>query len=250
MHEHTRTELLEPVPGERAAVATSDGERLLIVADIHAGLESAWRSEGIEVPSNAEARRDRLADLVQKTNPDRVIIIGDLAHWIGEPKNTELEEIESLLQTVTSEVPVTLVKGNHDGAIEDAVEITVSDPSGVVAGDLGFVHGNSWPSKEVLDSDIICMGHEHPVVRITDEVGGARIEPVWLRGPINWDAFNDTSQSHQSTLIVFPAFNKRVSGTWVNVESQEFLAPFLPSAFANARAYLLDGTNLGEYRDI
>jgi len=52
--------------------------------------------------------------------------------------------------------------------------------------------------------------------------------------------------------VVFPAFNGRSGGTWVNVEGQGFLAPFLPAALVGDRtdAYLLDGTRLGPYRSV
>jgi hypothetical protein len=36
----------------------------------------------------------------------------------------------------------------------------------------------------------------------------------------------------------------------VNVAGQDFLAPFLPDALADAEAYLLDGTRLGDYRRV
>jgi hypothetical protein len=51
-------------------------------------------------------------------------------------------------------------------------------------------------------------------------------------------------------LIVFPACNELVGGTWVNVEEQDFLAPFLPQGLDAATAYLLDGTRLGPYRSV
>jgi len=49
---------------------------------------------------------------------------------------------------------------------------------------------------------------------------------------------------------VFPAFNDRSGGTWVNVEGESFLAPFLPEALPAGDAYLLNGTRLGDFRRI
>ena len=48
-------------------------------------------------------------------------------------------------------------------------------------------------------------------------------------------------------LVVCPAFNDLSGGTWVNVEGQTFLSPFLPNALEEGDAYLLDGTRLGPY---
>jgi len=97
------------------------------------------------------------------------------------------------------------------------------------------------------------MGHEHPVVRLEDEVGGRRKERVWLRGSLlaaPFEAHYDRSLEVDADLVVFPAFNDRSGGTWVNVPGQSFLAPYLPDAAAALEAFLLDGTRLGPYREI
>jgi hypothetical protein len=51
-------------------------------------------------------------------------------------------------------------------------------------------------------------------------------------------------------LVVFPAFNERSGGTWINVAGDDFLAPFLPDGLVTGDAYLLDGTRLGDFRSI
>ena len=255
---------VEPVPGEPAAVATLDAEggsvsgtglateRALVVADFHAGIEQALRAEGISLDSRAPTRRERLLDLVTRTDPDRVIFLGDLMHAIGDPGGAERGEIEVLLERLDElGVPATLVKGNHDGAIESWADLDVTDGAGVHLGNVGFAHGHTWPAPAVLDSEVVCVGHEHPAVRLEDEVGGSQVERVWLRGPIAPEAFEGRGEvAEEAELVVFPAFNDLVGATWVNVEGQEFLAPFLPEAAPSAEAYLLDGTRLGAYADV
>jgi hypothetical protein len=80
------------------------------------------------------------------------------------------------------------------------------------------------------------------------------MERVWLRGNCNPTPFRefhgDDSLSVPAELVVFPAFNDRSGGTWVNVEGQEFLSPFLPDALGDGDAYLLDGARLGRYHRI
>jgi len=246
--------LVEPVPGEPAAVADLGGERALVVADVHAGIEAWLRHEkGFRLDPGAPDRREALFDLVDRTAPDRVVFLGDLAHFFGGPHGAERGEIEVLLERLS--VPATLVKGNHDGAIEEVVGdlATVTDPAGIRLGDVGFVHGHTWPSRAVLSADVVCMGHEHPAVALQDEVGGRRVEPVWLRGPLAREPFEeryDDLEWGAPELVVFPAFNDRVGGKWVNDEEASFLAPFLPRGLPEAQAYLLDGTRLGEYRRV
>lgn len=246
--------LVEPVPGEPAAVADLGEERALVVADIHAGIESWLRYEkGVRLDPGAEQRREHIAALLDRTSPDRIVFLGDLAHFFGGPHGAERGEIEVLLERLS--LPGTLIKGNHDGGIEAIIDdlIEVTDPAGVRMGDVGFVHGHTWPSREVLAADVICIGHEHPAVAMQDEVGGRRVERVWLRGPLDRTPFDERYEGlewNDTELVVFPAFNDRVGGKWVNSENAEFLAPFLPRGLPEAQAYLLDGTRLGRYRQV
>ena len=249
---------VEPVPDEPAAVADCGGERALVVADYHAGLEVALRYDGVEVRSRSADRRERMRRLLARTKADRVVFLGDLANAIGSPGREEHEELEALLSALVARVPVTVVKGNHDGEIEGVVAdldlegVTVVDGPGTRIGSVGFAHGHTWPSREVLSAGTVCVAHEHPVVRLEDEVGGRRIERAWLRGRLEPGPFLEHHGDFdvEGDLVVFPAFNELTGGTWVNVEGQGFLSPFLPDGLADGEAYLLDGTRLGDYRRV
>jgi putative SbcD/Mre11-related phosphoesterase len=251
--------LVDPIPEVPAATVDVDGERALVMADYHAGIEAALRGEGVEIDSNASGRRDRFRALVERTDPDRVVFLGDLTHRIGGPERAEREELDELLSAVPDAVSVTVVKGNHDGDIEATVDAEVTDAGGVRIGDVGFAHGHTWPAPAVLEADVVCVGHEHPQVRLEDPVGGRRIERVWLRGALVADAFEEGDDAGSDDedvaridgeLVVFPAFNDVAGGTWINVEGQSFLAPFLPEGLTNGQAYLLDGARLGAYRRV
>ncbi|WP_435332983.1 metallophosphoesterase [Haloarchaeobius sp. TZWWS8] len=244
---------VEPVPDSPAAVVETAGDRLLVVADFHAGIEDAFRYErGVHVQSHASDRREAVLALVHETEPDRFVVLGDFMHSIGGPGGAERGEIEVLLEELP--VPTTVVKGNHDGDLETWIDAAVTDGRGTRIGDVGFTHGHTWPSREVLAADVVCMGHEHPCVRLTDEVGGGRIERVWLRGRLSPDPFAAHDESliadwRDPSLVVFPAFNELCGGTWVNANN-DFLSPFLPDGLVGGDAYLLDGTRLGPYQRV
>jgi metallophosphoesterase superfamily enzyme len=250
--------LVEPVPDAPAAVADLGDERGLLLADYHAGIEVGLRYErGIELDSAGDERRERVLDLLARTNADRLVVLGDLTHRIGGAGDAETEELEALLPAVG--VPVTLALGNHDAGIAASFgdQIEVTPPGGARLGDVGIVHGHTWPAPEVLGADVVCMGHEHVAVRLADAVGGARAEKAWLRGPLSRAAFEvevDLEGAgvewRDPDLVAFPAFNDRSGGTWVNVEGQGFLAPYLPDGLDAGEAYLLDGTRLGEYHTV
>ncbi len=254
---------VEPVPGEPAATATIEGERSLLVADYHAGYESGLRHDrGVDVPSQAPDRREQLVGLIEQIAPSRLVVLGDLMHSIGEPGGAERGELEVLVEQLPADLDVTVVKGNHDGQIETwLADVTVVPGAGRALGSVGVCHGHTWPEPAVLECDVVCMGHEHPCVRLEDEVGGNRVERAWLRGRLDPSGFRDrsaydgvswleTDQATPPRVVVVPAFNELVGGTWINVPGQSFLAPFLPSGLADGEAYLLDGTRLGPYRSV
>ncbi len=248
-------EILRPVPNQPAAIADLDGERALIIADYHAGIEASLRAEqGLEHPGNAATRRERLLRLVAQTEPDRLVVLGDFMHSIGAPGGAERGELEVLVEQLPDRLSILVIKGNHDGEIETWLpDVEVTATTGRRLGPIGMLHGHTWPTERVLDAPIICMGHEHPQVRLTDTVGGSRVERVWLRGSLDQTPFAEHGldiETRDRELVICPAFNDLVGGTWVNVDGQSFLAPFLPAALPAATAYLLDGTTLGGYQTI
>ncbi|MGM0387333.1 metallophosphoesterase [Natrinema limicola] len=260
---------VEPVPGEPAATATIAGERVLLVADYHAGYEAGLRYDrGVEVPNHAADRRERLLALCDRTRPDRLVVLGDLMHSIGDPGGAERGELEVLFESFPADLAVTVVKGNHDGRIEtwldesDEIDATVDivPGGGIALGNLGVCHGHTWPDPAVLETEVVCLGHEHPCVRLTDEVGGSRVERAWLRGRLEPEPFRErpeyegvswlVAETDPPRVVVMPAFNDLVGGTWINVAGQSFLSPFLPAGVADGEAYLLDGTRLGAYESV
>jgi metallophosphoesterase superfamily enzyme len=247
---------VEPVPDEPVAVVETGAGRALVLADYHAGIEVGLRSDGVELRSRAPERRRKVLRLLHETRADRVVFLGDLGDAIGSPGREERRELEALLRAVSKRVPVTVTKGNHDGDIEAVAgafeNVRVTDGPGCRIGDVGFVHGHTWPAREACEAPVLCTAHEHPVVRLEDEVGGARKERAWLRGRLAPDPFRDHHGADLAVggeLVVFPAFNDLSGGTWTNV-GQGFLSPFLPEGLADADAYLLDGTRLGDYRTV
>lgn len=257
---------VEPVIGEPAATVSLGEERALLIADYHAGIEAGLRYErGVELSSNAESRRQRLLSLVSETGADRVVVVGDLGHQIGDPGSIERDELTALYDALVGDrgVSLTIAPGNHDSGIAELLGersgVTLLPATGGLLGEaseIGVAHGHTWPDPALLSANTICIGHEHPQVKLEDSVGGYQIEQVWVRGEVDPAALIDEtaaeapSETEQLSLVILPAFNKRSGGTWINTDQQGFLAPFLPAALQGAECYLLDGTRLGPYRSV
>ena len=128
---------VEPVPGAPAAIAETDGERLLVVADYHAGIEAGLRYDGVELESAADGRRERLVSLVAEHRVDRVVVLGDLGHAIGDPFDDERAELD--LDELPASEPAMDVGARTVAAyaesLEDAGTAILNGPAGVFEDD-------------------------------------------------------------------------------------------------------------------
>lgn len=242
---------VSPVVGEAAATVALPSGIAVVIADYHAGLERDLRyRDGVSVHSRERERRHRLLAIIEEVDASSLIVVGDLMHSIGDPTYSERTELEALVDHLPDELDVTVVKGNHDGQLEDWLEgVTVHQAPGTVVDGLAISHGHTWPPAAALSADVLVIGHEHPRVRLEDAVGGSTVHRVWLRGHLDADAIAEHRDIEAGEapprLVVMPAFNELSGGTWVNVPDEDYLVPYLPDALRDGDAYLLDGTKLG-----
>ena len=135
--------------------------------------------------------RDVIRDvksIAMHENAKTLIINGDLKHSFT-PLKREFFEVGTFLREVKEVVDeVILVKGNHDTGIEwikDRFNVDIMES--IEIGNWTIVHGH----KEIEGNKFI-IGHEHPAIRLRDEVGAIVKVPVFLRG---------------EDIIVLPAFS-------------------------------------------
>src|SRR5213592_3464244 len=63
---------LEPVPDVPALMA----DDILVVADLHIGLEEELREKGVRIPSRAETMGRRLLEVAERRGASRLTILG------------------------------------------------------------------------------------------------------------------------------------------------------------------------------
>jgi putative SbcD/Mre11-related phosphoesterase len=190
-------------------------EGMVVVADLHIGYESALEADGIHIPRVQTASiRDSLMSIVDRYNPETVMVLGDLKHEFSRNLNQELKDVRHILELLWSQVKVMLVKGNHDNYLENITsKMNIEVVESYQADGLTFVHGHNPCSERPL-----VMAHEHPSVKIVDRVGAYLKLPCFV---------------HLQTerILVLPAFSPLASGTdLTGVSPSECLSPILREA--------------------
>lgn len=237
---------IKPVPDEAALLLGKS----LVVADLHIGIEEEFRQKGYNIPSLTHHMEKRLIMLIEGHKVDKLIVLGDLKHRIIGFKQ-DYREVKRFLERILEYVDVELAKGNHDGGLQYMIRslenVTLHTPKGFKMKNFGLFHGHAHPSEDLWKSQILIMGHEHPVVRFVDRLGIPLYMKAWLR-----IGFRD-SKVKPEELVVVPAFNDYLGGTAVNAPDVKFLGPIMKKKYLDlkgARLYLLDGTFLGKRKDL
>lgn len=235
-----------PVFGERALHLVE--ESTLVVGDLHVGLETEFRAKGVNIPSQTESMRSRLLTLLAQTGARRLLVIGDLKHRIPFSTQQEIRELPRFFERFPAEVE--LVPGNHDVDLAGLLDVVVHEPEGVVVGDVGLLHGHTWPADEVMACPTVVTCHNHPAVMLMDELGHRHKEPCWIRAPFVPKARERYPALPQDAqLVVMPAFNALTGGTAFNArEGERLLGPLFGNALVGvdeARVWTIDGVELG-----
>jgi putative SbcD/Mre11-related phosphoesterase len=241
---------LQPVPDEPALLLKE--KKLLVVADLHIGIESELHESGLHVPSQTNVMEQRLITLLTKYKIQNIILLGDIKHMIPSITIQERSDVRRFLRTIQTYGTLHVLPGNHDGNIDRLLspEVQLHSSEGFVFEGIGFTHGHRRASAEVMDCEQVVIGHTHPTIMLTDRLGYRTFESCWLRCPPLYEKLKEkypTSQTQQ--ILIMPAFNPLCGGIAVNQET--LLGPFGSLVdINNAEVYLLDGCSLGLLKDL
>jgi metallophosphoesterase superfamily enzyme len=246
-----------PVPGRPALFLPEipGSPALVAVSDLHFGLGFSEEGGLGLAESQARAMVDELLGIVEATGAGGVVIAGDAKHPIvGAPPPVGRILFDAFSTLLSEQLTVRLVPGNHDVGIARHLprEVIVGPSGGWRRGSVGLFHGHAWPPPEVLRAETLVAGHLHPGFRLASgpppEGGKQR---CWVRTELPPPRSRRRSRRRilARELLVLPAFNP-LSG----IESLNKRAPrggrtFLVHRFlapGRSRAYLLDGTDVGE----
>jgi putative SbcD/Mre11-related phosphoesterase len=212
------------------------GRRYLAIADLHIGYEYEAREKGLLLPPLINTFLDRLDELKERTDAKELFILGDVKHSILSPRLEEAIDIvkffERALKTFDT---IHLLPGNHDGGLKPYLpsEVKLYSPHGTVVKlkdiKVGLLHGHALPSKEVMKSKLIVVGHLHLSIRYYN----LRLQ-VWIKAKVR-----------DKEIILLPSFNRYLPGRALSMESPSL--PFIREDFIyEGEVYTLEGYNLGK----
>ncbi len=242
---------------EGPALLVRNRERILVIADLHIGIEAELRARAWHVGSRTKERLERLMSCIELARPDLLLILGDIKHNLPRTTRQEYHELPEFLERIRSSVPVRIVPGNHDTSISRFIreEETLAKTGALVDG-TGYLHGHTALSPDLL-GHLIISGHHHPLVSVNDEVGCALRSPAYLLAALDPGLLGPAVKTkqvlkeplvpdHGSTRVLFmPAFNECAGFDVLQIIRR----PFSPISRAilpgSAEVFLPDGTYLG-----
>lgn len=238
---------ITPIP-DHLALEIIGEENILVVGDLHVGLESEIKAAGVHMPSQTHKMEAELFRLSQ--GRDRLVILGDVKNKVPGSSQQEYAELPGFFRKMKRAfASVDIVRGNHDTNIEDFLPggIEVRPATGFALDGVGFIHGHTWPSADVMAMETLIMAHNHPAIALEDSLGNVSKEPCWVRFRIE----ERTSKRYlelPKEVIMVPAFNRCLGGSPVNIEGGKLLGPMFSENMmdiSTAGVYLPDGIYLG-----
>jgi uncharacterized protein len=181
-------------------------ENLLVVADLHLEKGSSFARRGMLLPPyDTTETLARLAQLIARYAPRRVIALGDSFHDGGGPARLSAPDRASLTALQRGRDWI-WIAGNHDPDAAEGIGGTFA--ATLSLGGLTFRHE---PSRNAPTGEI--AGHLHPVARVAQ------------RGR----AVSRRCFASNGASLVMPAFGAYTGG--LNIRDRAFAAVFGASAF-------------------
>ncbi|MFW9886533.1 MAG: metallophosphoesterase [Candidatus Thorarchaeota archaeon] len=265
---------METVFEDRALVIHSDEKTFLLIADLHLGYEhELYETKGVWFPSQHNSMMERISALDEKYDVSEIYVIGDVKHTITVHSHFNWSLIPDFMSTLTDLAPTYVIPGNHDGDLLPLLprKVMVVDVRGVVIGDgerIGLSHGHAWPAPDILDSEILVIGHNHPTIQSVRAVDAPQLDrpgrrryagviPVVLKSKLDKNRVRqeigvlERPDDCFGTLITLPSFNEMFAGLQVNSPRTELHGPIFENQCAellDSEVYSISGVYLGKVK--
>ena len=184
--------------------------KIAIISDLHIGYEGVLQREGVMIPKyQKNIIIKRIEKIIEKFDPELLIINGDFKHEFGKNLRQEWNEAKEILKYVKSKTNVLLIRGNHDNFLKTiASKLDVRILESYEIDGIKIFHGH-----KDLNGKKKIIGHEHPSISLRDRVGAIIKLPCFMIS---------------KSTIVLPALSPLATGTDITSASkEEYLSPVL-----------------------
>jgi putative SbcD/Mre11-related phosphoesterase len=188
-------------------------KKTIVLADLHLGYEAALHEDGVTVPKVQKDEMLQRLDTIFKEYPcERVVIAGDFKHQFSKNLWQEWEEVMEVLEFIHDTAEVSVIRGNHDNYLatilsKRGMELVDSHETGGCL----ITHGHK--DFELRPDVLTIIAHEHPSVRIRDEIGASVKTPCYVH-------------HEEKRLLVLPAFSPLAGGSDLTIRDK-FFSPVL-----------------------
>jgi len=226
---------------------------MLILADLHIGIENELQEQGLHVSSQLPQMWYMIKKLYDDYQPKDIVLLGDIKHSIPQTPFHEKKQLRRFFSDLNNLGNIHIIPGNHDGNIKWYLpeDVTLHESDGTVLDSIGLVHGHRWPKKSVLQASYLLMGHTHPTVMLQDRLKYETYESCWVKTRLNLEKTKERYPSFNPTLeiIILPAFNPLCGGLAVNKDG--IMGPMNNIIDQDkSEFFLLDGSFLGTIQNI
>lgn len=234
-HTHTKLLPVEIAPGFQAMdlALYVPADDCLILGDLQLGLEEHYNNQGVFLPrfNFKEVKEHLRALFVEKKHVSHIFLNGDIKHGFGNASNQEWREVIQLLELLSEHSDrITIIKGNHDIAIEPIArfaKVKLEKKGVLLEHSRAYVcHGHEIPQDEAYENaHTVIIGHDHPAIELQDGATKQKYKCFLVGNYMN------------KRIMVLPSFNFAAPGS---DPREGALSPFLQGKLDHFRAWLVE----------
>jgi putative SbcD/Mre11-related phosphoesterase len=224
--------------------------RVLVIADLHFGIESEFERKGVHIPSQTRNRFHRALACIEESRADLLVLLGDVKHNVPLTSRQEYREVPAILDAFRAKIPLKVTPGNHDGGLERFLQEGELLPiRGALIDGIWYMHGHTYPDPACA-GNLLVIGHHHPMVSLYDEVGCALHDRAYLLGDVDMGCLHLQPGQGNTRALFMPSFNELSGFDLIQLKNSS-LGPLTRCVNLNdAEVYLTDGTYIGTMETI
>lgn len=204
---------------------SSDGNKYLVISDLHIGFEEKFRGSGARIKPDIETMLADLDSIVDDYKITEVIVNGDVKSGIDRILESEWEYVPRFFSHILRKCRVRVIPGNHDGGLSNLLpeNVVLDDVNGALLEDSLILHGHTRPLVKFSNCKRLIVGHAHPLFKKKSSPLSGK--PVWAflkvpRKAVFREMIEDNHVNSLVEVVVMPSFNLELSLSGYHPEAE------------------------------